>query len=173
MLEGVENPPGSHCQKPDCEQKGWRTRQAHTVRNLIVSRLTICSARRGGEPARLTLSEWKEAEEGVWVDPELAENITDPLEENLLRGAMLADMAGKGRKKMVPVLIPNGTVKAVKKLVKILVHSVTFSVYINTHLVSSMRSAAAELSATYGWSVPQYVEESVKIYTHQHGYIGR
>ncbi|KAK3735161.1 hypothetical protein RRG08_061705 [Elysia crispata] len=36
-----------------------------------------------------------------------------------------------------------------------------------------MRSAAAELSATYGWSVPQYVEESVKIYTHQHGYIGR
>ncbi|KAK3760481.1 hypothetical protein RRG08_057473 [Elysia crispata] len=53
---------------------------------------------RGGEPARLSRSEWKEAEDGVWVDPELTEKVTDPLEENLLRGAMLAYMAGKGSK---------------------------------------------------------------------------
>ena len=68
------------------------------LRNLIVSRLTLCNARRGGEPARFSRSEWKEAEDGVWVDPELTEKVTDPLEENLLRGAMLAYMAGKGSK---------------------------------------------------------------------------
>ncbi|KAK3766464.1 hypothetical protein RRG08_057495, partial [Elysia crispata] len=49
----------------------------------------------GGEPARLTLSEWKEAEDGAWVDSELTEKITNPFEKNLLRGAMLAYMTGK------------------------------------------------------------------------------
>ena len=38
--------------------------------------------------------------------------------------------------------------------------------------MSSMRSAA-ELSATYERSVPQFVEKNVKIHTHQRGYIGR
>ena len=95
----------------------WDYHKFVWLRNLIVSRLTLYNARRGSEPARLTLSEWKEAEEGQWVDPELAEKITDPLEEALLGGTKLAYMSGKGSRKLVPVLVPNESIEAVRKLV--------------------------------------------------------
>ncbi|RUS73516.1 hypothetical protein EGW08_018731 [Elysia chlorotica] len=39
----------------------WDAHDFIKMRNLIVSRLTMFNARRGGEPARLTLEEWKEA----------------------------------------------------------------------------------------------------------------
>ena len=87
------------------------------LRNLIVSRPTLYNARHGGEPARLTMSEWKEAEEDHWVDPDLAEKITDPLDQALLGGTKLAYQAGKDSKKLVPVQIPKDTVEAVRKLV--------------------------------------------------------
>ena len=52
--------------------------------SLIVSRLTLFNARRGGEPARLTLKEWEDAENGSWIDPQLIETVNDPLEKQLL-----------------------------------------------------------------------------------------
>ncbi|KAK7489172.1 hypothetical protein BaRGS_00019550, partial [Batillaria attramentaria] len=97
--------------------KVWDYHDFVQLRNLIVSRLTLYNARRGGEPARLTLSEWKEAEEGHWVDPELAVKVTDPLDQALLGGTKLAYQAGKGSRRLVPVLIPNDTVEALRKLV--------------------------------------------------------
>ena len=36
--------------------------------DLVVCRLTLFNARRGGEPSRLTLKEWADAEEGTWLD---------------------------------------------------------------------------------------------------------
>ncbi|KAK7487420.1 hypothetical protein BaRGS_00021382, partial [Batillaria attramentaria] len=97
--------------------KVWDYHDFVQLRNLIVSRLTLYNARHGGEPARLTLSEWKEAEEGHWVDPELAVKVTDPLDQALLGGTKLAYQAGKGSRRLVPVLIPNDTVEALRKLV--------------------------------------------------------
>ncbi|KAK3776961.1 hypothetical protein RRG08_022756 [Elysia crispata] len=86
--------------------KIWEKHDFVKLRNLIVSRLTLYNA-------RLTLSEWREAEDSVWVDPELAEKITDSLEETLLRGTKLAYIPNDA----VPLLIPNNTVEAVRKLV--------------------------------------------------------
>ena len=40
------------------------------LRNLLVSRLTLFNARREGEPAGMFISEWSEAQNGAWVDPQ-------------------------------------------------------------------------------------------------------
>ena len=97
----------------DDEFKKWDNHDFVRMRNLIVCRLTMFNARRGGEPARLTLQEWREALDGAWVDPNLVQNIQDPLEKALFDQYKLAYSAGKGSKKLVPILIPNDTVKAI------------------------------------------------------------
>ncbi|GFO41298.1 histone-lysine N-methyltransferase setd8-a [Plakobranchus ocellatus] len=56
------------------------------MRNLIVSRLTIFNARRGGEPARLTVKEWNDAVNNVWIDQQQVQQIDDPLERAMLPG---------------------------------------------------------------------------------------
>jgi len=38
------------------------------LRDLAVSRLTLFNARRGGEPARLTIMEWQEGEQNLWLN---------------------------------------------------------------------------------------------------------
>lgn len=37
------------------------------LRDLVVCRLTLFNARRGGEPSRLLISEWKDAENRLWM----------------------------------------------------------------------------------------------------------
>jgi hypothetical protein len=44
----------------------WSATEFAELRDLTVSRLTLFNARRGGEPARMTISEWREAETNVW-----------------------------------------------------------------------------------------------------------
>ncbi|GFO35208.1 histone-lysine N-methyltransferase setd8-a [Plakobranchus ocellatus] len=39
----------------------WDKHNFVKVRNLVLSRLIMFNARRGGEPARLTVNEWREA----------------------------------------------------------------------------------------------------------------
>merc|ERR1712102_89270 len=62
----------------------WDHHDFVKMRNLIVSRLTMFNARRGGEPARLTLQEWEEAANDSWVDPQLVQTVKDPLERPYL-----------------------------------------------------------------------------------------
>ena len=97
----------------------WSSSEYSCLRSLIVSRLTLFNARRGGEPARLTLQEWKDAEQDAWIDQQLIQNVEDPLEKGLLGKFKLAYMSGKGTKYLVPVLIPIDLVPAIKKLVEI------------------------------------------------------
>ncbi|GFS05951.1 histone-lysine N-methyltransferase SETD8-A [Elysia marginata] len=54
------------------------------------------NARRDGEPARLTLKEWKEAITDAWIDPNLVEKVDDPMEKHLLENLKLAYQSGKG-----------------------------------------------------------------------------
>ena len=88
------------------------------LRNLIVSRLTLFNARRGGEPARMSMEDWANAESNAWIDPQLVENIKDPMEMALLEKYKLAYQCGKGSKRLVPVLIPMDTLAPLKKLVQ-------------------------------------------------------
>ena len=86
------------------------------LRNLIVCRDILFNARRSGEPARLTLSEWTDASHGAWIDPELTDKIEDPQQRLLLKDMKLAYQAGKGSRKLVPVLFPKDTLEPVSKL---------------------------------------------------------
>ena len=83
--------------------------------NLLVSRLTLFNARRGGEPARMLISEWTEAQKGAWVDPQHVESVQDPLEKELIGGMKLANQSGKGSSRLVPVLV----LMAMEKLIEI------------------------------------------------------
>ena len=84
--------------------------------DLVVCRLTLFNGRRGGEQSRLLLGEWKDAEDGSWIDPKQIERITDPLDKALVGQFKVTYMAGKGNNHLVPVLIPADTKDAISKL---------------------------------------------------------
>jgi len=90
--------------------------QYPTLRDLLVSRLTLFNARRGEEPSRMTLDEWEDALNDVWLPKENLETLTDPAEKLLMGQFRLVYLHGKG-KKYVPVLIPLDTVEPIKLLV--------------------------------------------------------
>lgn len=101
------------------DYKKWDAHDFISMRNLIVSRVTIFNARLGGEPARLTIKEWNDAKNDVWIDPQFVQQINDPLEQALLNQYKLAYQAGKRSRKLVPILIPNNTVIPLQKLVEV------------------------------------------------------
>ena len=94
----------------------WDIHDYIELRNLVCARLTMFNARRGGEPARMTLQEWLDADSEAWIDKDLVENISDPIEQDLLDTFKLACQSGKGSRKLVPVLIPSDTIKPLRKL---------------------------------------------------------
>ena len=89
------------------------------LRNLLVAKLTLFNARRGGEPARLLLTEWEEAQKGEWIDSQQIERINDSSEKELINDMKLAYQSGKGSRRLVPVLFPKDTIPAIEKLVEI------------------------------------------------------
>ncbi|KAL4218604.1 hypothetical protein ACF0H5_021194 [Mactra antiquata] len=72
------------------------------LRDVVVSRLTLFNARRGGEPSRLTEDQWDDAKKGSWVGE--FDKIDDPLEKSLLGKFKVTYQTGKGGK-LVPILI--------------------------------------------------------------------
>jgi hypothetical protein len=95
--------------------KIWSTGDFNQLRTLLVCRLTMFNARRGGEAARLLLKDWFDAESDAWIDPKAAKNLS-PADQLLLGDYKLTYMPGKGRK-LVPVLIPEDLVPGIQKLV--------------------------------------------------------
>ncbi|XP_030848126.1 uncharacterized protein LOC105437122 isoform X3 [Strongylocentrotus purpuratus] len=94
----------------------WDIHNFKNLRDMTVSRLTLFNARRGGEPCRLNLSEWEEANADVWIDKQRAEDIDDPLERDMLQNFKVAYQTGKGNNHLVPVLFPKDTVEAMQRL---------------------------------------------------------
>jgi len=97
----------------------WTSSEFIELRSLLVSRLTLFNSRRGGEPARLLLSEWRDAESSAWISDEMSQRIDDLLEKALLGKYLLAYQRGKGSRKMVPVLIAVDITDAMKLLVQV------------------------------------------------------
>ncbi|XP_069108879.1 uncharacterized protein [Argopecten irradians] len=86
------------------------------LRDIMVCRLTLFNARRGGEPSRLLLREWKDAEKGEWISESAVQSINDPLEKQLIGKFKIAFQSGKNLNQMVPLLIPNDCLEGLKKL---------------------------------------------------------
>ncbi|GFO17231.1 histone-lysine N-methyltransferase setd8-a [Plakobranchus ocellatus] len=97
------------------EKQMWDKHNFVKVRNLVLSRLIMFNSRRGGEPARLTVNEWREAITGTWIDPNLIERINDPIEKYLIDNLKLAYQVGKSSRKLVPVLFPKDTLEPISK----------------------------------------------------------
>lgn len=94
----------------------WSSSEFCELRNLVVSRLTLYNARRGGDPCRLDLLEWKDAEEGNWIEARDSSNVKDPLENHLLATTKIAYQTGKGPNRLVSVLIPEDCIAPLKLL---------------------------------------------------------
>ncbi|XP_065683106.1 uncharacterized protein LOC124805787 isoform X1 [Hydra vulgaris] len=86
----------------------WDLHYFVLLRNCTVTRLTIFNARRGGEPARLLLSDWKDADEEVWLDQQ--RNNCDSTSKT-----KIAYQIGKGNRD-VSIFIPLDTIEAMRIL---------------------------------------------------------
>ena len=94
----------------------WGSNDFVMLRDILVAKLTLFNARRGGEPCRLLLDEWRDAEKGVWVDNSAASAILDPVERQLVSNDLIAYQAGKGSHHAVSTLIPKDTVEGLKMI---------------------------------------------------------
>ena len=73
------------------------------LRDLAVCRLTVFNAQRGGEPARLVISEWQDAENGSWLDPKRLQVAATDKELTMFRNLKVRYQGGKGNNHLVPV----------------------------------------------------------------------
>lgn len=89
----------------------WDSERYITLRNLIVCRLTLFNARRGGEPSRLLISDWQDAKNDKWIDQQRVQSLSS-IEKLLLEKYKVMYQGGKGTNHLVPVLVPLDCVKA-------------------------------------------------------------
>ena len=94
----------------------WGSNDFVMLRDILVARLTLFNARRGGEPCRLLLNEWLDAEKGVWVDNSAASALLDPVKRQLVSNDLIAYQAGRGSHHAVSTLIPKDTVEGLKMI---------------------------------------------------------
>ena len=81
-----------------------KQKKFNEIRYLLVGRITLFNARRGGEPSRLTLKELEQADRGVWLTGDNAPDMTNEKTMQLLKSLKVAYQGGKGLK-LVPCLI--------------------------------------------------------------------
>lgn len=84
-------------------------------RNLVMVRLTLLNARRGGEVGRLLLNEWRDADNESWIDNQRIKTLSEA-DQILVRANKIAYQAGKGNKHVVSILIPEDAVKPMQNL---------------------------------------------------------
>jgi hypothetical protein len=80
------------------------------LRNLAVTCLTLENGRRGDEPSRLLIQQWRDGKAGRWIDSTEAESL-DAFDKEQLTENFLVYQQGKGNK-MVPNLVPKYCAKA-------------------------------------------------------------
>ena len=97
----------------------WDAHAFTELRDLLVSRLTLFNARRGGEPARLLLSEWHDAENNSWIDVSRLESMITDVDRELFHSMKVTFQGGKGNNHLVPVLFPLDTISAMRKLIDV------------------------------------------------------
>ena len=88
------------------------------LRDLTVSRLTLFNARRGGEPARMTVSEWMDGDNNAWLRKNGANAVDDgdDAERKLFHGMKIAYQTGKGNNSLVSVYIPQDMITPLQTL---------------------------------------------------------
>ena len=65
------------------------------LRDAVCTRLTLLNGRRGGEPARVFVTQWKDAKGNGWIDPQRVKGL-DQLDQILIANLKVMYMTGKG-----------------------------------------------------------------------------
>ena len=117
------------------------------LRDCTCTRLTLLNARRGGEPARLMLSDYYEAENQSWKDQQRLLDF-DPLDQLLINSIKIMYMTGKWNNHLVQLLIPEDSVAAMKKLADIETKKEVNIPADNVYLFASTQGSSVHAS---GW----------------------
>lgn len=88
-----------------------------TLRNAVCTKLTLLNARRGGEAARLVLTDLKEGLKDEWIDKYHYGKL-DELDKKLVDQVKVCYQSGKGTKRLVPLLIPVDCLAALRIITK-------------------------------------------------------
>jgi integrase len=140
----------------------WTQHEFARLRDLVVARLTLFNARRGGEPSRLMLREWNDAENGTWISDTATENVTDECGQELLKKYKIAFQCGKGSKRDVPILIPQDCEPALKKLCDI---NLRRSVKVHPENIYVFASTNMSLDHIIGWNAVTMVSSLANVKT--------
>ena len=119
-----------------------------TLRDAACSRLTLFYARRGGEPARLTLKEYHKAMANEWMSR---------LEGD---GMKVTYQSGKGVKHLVPVLFPEDTLAALQILADPAVRSACGIREDNSYLFPATQLSESHVD---GWTAINSISKAVGV----------
>ena len=72
------------------------------LKALACCRLTLFNARRGGEPARLTIAEWQDAKSSAWISKHDVKHL-DEISKGIIDRLKVCFQSGKGVGKLVPI----------------------------------------------------------------------
>ena len=137
----------------------WDTSKFIQLRDSACTRLTLLNARRGGEPARLSVDEWTDANEDKWIDRQRLGDMDD-LDKLIIKSLKVTYLTGKGNNHLVPILIPEDTVAALRKLSDPEVRLQSGVNVENTYLFPSTRESENHVS---GWHAMRNICESLTL----------
>ena len=137
----------------------WTATEYCELRDLVLSRVTLFNARRGGEPARLTLQEWNNARDDGWLDSSNINHCSD-IERQLFSNFKLTYQTGKGNNHLVPILFPADIITAMEKLTDV---AMRHSVGINTTNCYAFPSSKNSLDHVSGWHSIHRVSTDAKV----------
>lgn len=133
-----------------------------SVRDLVVARLTLYNARRGGEPSRLMIKDWQDGREGNWVDKQRSRLLQTEEEEVLMNSFKIMYQSGKGNNRLVPVLVPPDLVEGLNYLEDSTIRKESGVHDLNKFLFPSTRSSLDHAS---GWHCVKKVVTAARLST--------
>ena len=124
----------------------WNSSSYSELRDLVLCRLTLWNARRGGEPARLTLEHWTDAKDSGWLN-EASLSRLDQMYRKLFTDLKVVYQSGKG-KCFVPVLFPKDSIEAMNILTDPVVREAAGVATSNRYIFPHTKGSSLHVS---GW----------------------
>ncbi len=128
------------------------------LRNLVAAYITLYNCRRGGEGVRLTLEQYQEAKDGVWISHLDVESMKDPIDKYMMSRVILAYQEGKRRKSLVPLLVHKWLIPIIDRM---LITRLEAGVNHTNEYVFA--NASDNNTMVRGWDAVNYVRKKIDI----------
>lgn len=73
-------------------------------RDAVCTRLTLVNGRRGGEPAKLTITEWEETNNNKWIDRQRVDDLDD-LDQRLIKELKVTYITGNSLRGFILIFL--------------------------------------------------------------------